>query len=161
MVTQYYCRIVFLQYRSIVSLQHCSIVPLQYCSIVSLRSQTIIWLENDLTVFHEKSKGKVFYGQESPSGELIYYHRTWGQLSTICSNATEVGNGELPAAVDHNQLLTMASERVDYIDWPLSLTLHRAVPSEPHVLHDANADQKSDDLLHPLGRERATIGISG
>ena len=32
-----------------------------------------------------KSKGKVFYCQWR-----IYYHRIWGQLSTTCSNATEV-----------------------------------------------------------------------
>ena len=54
-------------------------------------------------------EGKVFYGQEPPSGE---------------STTTECGlnflpNGELLVAVDHNQLRTMASETVNPIDWSL------------------------------------------
>ena len=45
---------------------------------------------------------------------LVYYHRMWVQLSTTCSNLL---NGELLVAVDHNQLRIMASETVDPIDW--------------------------------------------
>ena len=41
----------------------------------------------------------------------------WGQLSTTCSNVLEQPNGELPVAVNHNQLRIMASETVDPIDW--------------------------------------------
>ena len=40
-------------------------------------------------------------------------------------------------------------------------TLHRAVPSELHVLHRANAGHKSQDLLQPVGREGATFGMLG
>ena len=47
----------------------------------------------------------------------IYYHRTWGQLSTTCSNVLKQPNGELIVAVNHNQLRTTASETVDPIDW--------------------------------------------
>ena len=53
-----------------------------------------------------------------------------GQLSTTSSNANEVAHGQLPVAVDHSQLRVMASETVDPIDWPLPLTLYRAVPPE-------------------------------
>ena len=48
----------------------------------------------------------------------IDYHCLWGQLSTTCNNATEVAHWQLPVAVDHNQLQTMASETVDPIDRP-------------------------------------------
>ena len=47
----------------------------------------------------------------------IYYHRMWDQLSTTCSNELKQPNGELLAAVNPNQLLAMASETVDPIDW--------------------------------------------
>ena len=67
-------------------------------------------------------KGKVFYGQEPPSGE---------------STTTECGvNYQLLVAVNHNQLRTMASEPVDPIDWshpPPSW----AVPPEP-IVHSIN-----------------------
>ena len=52
----------------------------------------------------------------------------------------------------------MASETVDPIDWPLLTTIHRIVPPEFHALHCENVAHKSQDLLQPLGRERATIG---
>ena len=54
------------------------------------------------------------------------------QLSTTCSNVLKQPNGELLVAVNHHQLRTMASERVDPIDWsppPPSW----AVPPERHV----------------------------
>ena len=72
-------------------------------------------------------KVKVFYGQEPPSGE---------------STTTECGfnyqpppviywsspNGELLVAVNNNQQRTMASEKVDTIDWPHPPPYNRAVP---------------------------------
>ena len=64
-----------------------------------------------------QSKGKVFYGQDRASQWRIYYHRMWGQLSTTCSNVLKQPNGELLVAVIHIELLTMASETVDPIDW--------------------------------------------
>ena len=39
-------------------------------------------------------------------------------VESIINNATEVSNGELPVAVDHRQLRTMALETVDSINWP-------------------------------------------
>ena len=39
-------------------------------------------------------------------------------------------------------------------------TLHRAAPSELHVLHDVNAGPKSQDLLQPQGGEPSTIGMA-
>ena len=48
---------------------------------------------------------------------IVYYHRMWGQLSTTCSNLLKDPDGELLVAVDHNQVRTMASEKVDSIDW--------------------------------------------
>ena len=49
----------------------------------------------------------------------IYYHIMWGQLSTTCTNLLKQPNGELLVVVDHNQLRTMATEKVDPIDWSL------------------------------------------
>ena len=37
-------------------------------------------------------------------------------------------NGELPVAVDRSQLRTLASEKVDPIDWQLPSTQLRAIP---------------------------------
>ena len=54
----------------------------------------------------------------------------------------------------------MASQTVTSIDWPLSPTLHTAVPPEHH-LHGANGGYKSQDLQQPAGRERATLRIPG
>ena len=68
----------------------------------------------------------------------IHYHCLCGQLSTTCSNATEEAHGQLPVSVNHRQRWTMASETVDPIHWPLLPALHRAVPSEIHLL-SANA----------------------
>ena len=62
-----------------------------------------------------------------------------GQLSTTCSNATELVQWGAPSCSRQQQLLTMASEKVDPIDWPLPPTLHKVVPHELHVLHGANA----------------------
>ena len=47
----------------------------------------------------------------------IYYHRMWVQVSTTCSIVLKQPNGQLIVAVNHNQLRTIASERVDPIDW--------------------------------------------
>ena len=61
-------------------------------------------------------KGKVFYGQEPPSGESpttecgVNY-----QLLAVTYWRSPMG--EFLVAVNHNQLRTMASETVDPIDW--------------------------------------------
>ena len=47
----------------------------------------------------------------------IYYHRMWDQLSTTCNNVLKQPTEELLVAVNHNQLLTMASDTLDPIDW--------------------------------------------
>ena len=62
------------------------------------------------------SKGKVFYGQEPPSGESTTTDCEF-KIATTCSSLLKLPNGELLVAVDHNQLRTMASETVDPIDW--------------------------------------------
>ena len=49
--------------------------------------QRIIKIENKFN----KAKGKVIYGQELPNEEsTTTLVKSWGQLSTTCSNATEV-----------------------------------------------------------------------
>ena len=60
--------------------------------------------------------------------ENLLYHRMWSQLSTTCSNVLKQPNGELPVAVNHNQLRTMASEMVDPIDWLHLPTLMGSTP---------------------------------
>ena len=103
----------------------------------------------------------MFYGQKCPSEKTTSSECGVGQLSTTCSNVTEVVHGELPVAVDLNQIRTMASKTGDPIDWVLLPSLHRAVPSELHVLHSVNAGYKSQDLLQQLGREHASLGMPG
>ena len=64
-----------------------------------------------------EGKGNVFHGQEPPSGESTYYHHLWGELSTTCSNATDVAQWETPiVTVNHRQLRIMASETIDPIE---------------------------------------------
>ena len=57
---------------------------------------------------------EVFYGQDPHSGESTTTE--WGQLSTTCSNATEVAQLWAHSCSDHNQLRTMALETADPID---------------------------------------------
>ena len=64
--------------------------------------------------------------------EDYYYHLLWGQLSTTCSDATEVAQWAAPSCSQPQQLRTMPSEKVDLIDWPLPPTLYRAVPHKRH-----------------------------
>ena len=55
----------------------------------------------------------------------------------------------------------MASDTVDPIDWshpPPAWVV--PVPPDLHVLHGVNAAYKSQDLLHQLGLERASKGMS-
>ena len=103
----------------------------------------------------------MFYSQESPSGESttrecgVNYQLLEVMLLTKPYRLLQV-------AVDHCQLLTMASETVDPIDWPLPPTLHRVIPLELlHVLYGANAGHKLQDLQKPAGLELATIEMPG
>ena len=68
---------------------------------------------------------------------------------------TEVAQWEFLVAVDHNQLLTTASETVDPIDWshpPLSW----AVPPELHVLYGVNVQIAR--LVAPTGTRTRVHG---
>ena len=99
-------------------------------------------------------KGKVFYGQEPPSGE---------------STTTECGfNYQLLAviywsslvAVNHSQLRTMASETVDPIDWLHPPPYTRQYPlSSTYCTLQCGLGCKSQDLLLWVRRDRATFGI--
>ena len=82
-------------------------------------------------------------------------------LSTTCSNATEAAYGEITIAVDHSQLLAMASETVDSIDWTLPPTLHRAVPPELHELHDrCKCRLQIIRLAAPTGKLTCDLGYA-
>ena len=87
----------------------------------------------------------------------IYYHRMCVQLSTSFSNLLKYPNpnGELLAAVDHNQLRTMASETVDPIAWPHPppYTGH-AVPPELHVLHSVMRAANHKTCCNPAANVR-------
>ena len=74
-------------------------------------------------------------------------------------NYLQYHNGELPVAVDHSQLQTMASEAVNLINWPLSPKLHWAVPPELHILNFTNAGYKSQDVRHRVRREHGAVGM--
>ena len=66
----------------------------------------------------------------------------------------------LPVAIYLSQLQTMASETEDPL--PGSYPHHtQSVLPELHVLHDVNAQYKSQDLLQRVRREHATFGMPG
>ena len=88
-------------------------------------------------------KGRVFIWPGA-SQFRTYYHRMWGQLSTTCSNLLKQPNGKLPVAVNYNQLRTMASEKVDQIDWSHPPPSWAASP-ERHV-HNTNPCNLSGNL---------------
>ena len=73
-----------------------------------------------------KGKRKVFYGQEPLSGESTTTE--CGVNYQLLGVITEVPNGELLVAVDHNQLRTLASETVDPIDCSHPPTLMGSTP---------------------------------
>ena len=67
----------------------------------------------------------------------IYYHRIWVQLSTTCSNFTEVAQWGAPSC-RQSQPATDNGVRDGRSNWLVSPpTLHRAVPPELYVLHTA------------------------
>ena len=83
----------------------------------------------------------------------IYYHCSWGPLSTTCSNATEVSHWVTSiVAVDHNQLRTLASE-TDRIDGSLSPTFMVITPLAPlaQYTHDMIV---GSFLFHELNHRR-------
>ena len=84
----------------------------------------------------------------------------WIQLSTNCSNLLKLPNGELLVAVDHTQLLIMASERVDPINWSHPLIYTEQYPWAPRIAQ-CNVGCKSQDLLHSVSHERATFVMPG
>ena len=91
----------------------------------------------------------------------IYYHRMWGQLSTNCSNATEVAQYDAPSR-SRPQTATGYSVRDGAsIDLPLPHTQHRAVPPELLVFNGVNAGYKSQYLLQQMGRELVCLGMIG
>ena len=67
----------------------------------------------------------------------IYYHRMWVQLSTSCSNFTEVAQWGAPSC-SQPQTTTDNGIRDGRSNWLVAPpTLHRAVPPELHVLYTA------------------------
>ena len=84
----------------------------------------------------------------STPAENLLYHCSYGQLPITCSEDTEVPNGQLPVAVDHSQLRTMASETVNSINSPLPPTLYRAVPPELQMRDTNQERSKLDRLVH-------------
>ena len=85
----------------------------------------------------------------------IYYHSLWGQLSTTCSNATEVAQWAAPSS-SQSQRATDNGVRDGRSNW-LSVipTLYRAVTPERRS-HGAKASQKSQ--VYSSGRECGTLG---
>ena len=95
-----------------------------------------------------------------PVENLLY--RMFGQLSTICSNVLKQPNGELLAAVNNNQLRTMASETVDPIDWSQP-TPSWAVPPERlvHSINHCNLSGNRTCHLYIRGNHLAYAAIQG
>ena len=86
-----------------------------------------------------------------------------GSIINYLQKFTEVAQYGAPSFSQPHQLRTMASEKVDPIDWlpKTQPTLHREVPSELHVLHTAMraglqitrltalSEQRTCDLRNP------------
>ena len=84
-----------------------------------------------------------------------------GSIIEYLQNATEVAKcGALSCS--RPQPATDNGVRDGRSNWQVvTLTLYKAVPFELRVLHYANGGHKSQDLLQPLGREHAAIGMPG
>ena len=74
----------------------------------------------DRYVIHAFNKVKVKSSLAgSPPMENLLPQFCWVNYQLLTVMLPKQPNGRLSVAVDHNQLLTMASEMVDPIDWPL------------------------------------------
>ena len=84
----------------------------------------------------------------------------WGQLSTTCRNDTEVAQLEAPCC-SQPQPATDNGVRDGKSNWLLAVIPLPTHGSAPWTQRNAlcNAGHKLQDLLQPLGRERATIGM--
>ena len=84
-------------------------------------------------------KVKSYMARSNPE-ENLYYHRLWGQLSTIF--VVMLPQWTAPSCSRSHP--------------------HPSQGSTPELhLPGANAGHKSQDLLQPVGRERATCGMPG
>ena len=82
-------------------------------------------------------------------------YSVWGQLSATCSNLLKQPKGELRAAVDHNQLRTMAPETVDPIDW--SYPPPSWAVSLERFLHSINQGSLRESTLQLQNAEQPCI----
>ena len=85
----------------------------------------------------------------------------WGQLSTSCSNATEVAQWGIPSC-SRPQPATGNDVWDGRSNWlAVTPTLHRAVPPELHVLHGVNVGYKSQDMVQLVtGAQRRVLGYA-
>ena len=101
-----------------------------------------------------KSKGKVLYGQEPPSGEST---TTEGGVNyQLLGVITEVAQWGTPSC-SRPQPATDNGARDCRSNWLVAPPTLRAVPPELHVLDGYNAAYKSQDLLHQPGLEQASM----
>ena len=82
----------------------------------------------------------------SPAENLLPV--SWGQLSSSCSNATEVAQLAAPSCSRPQPAADNGVREVDTINCPLPPSLYRAVPPKLNF-HDANVRYKS--RVHSTG----------
>ena len=108
----------------------------------------------------KKSKGKVFYGQEPPSGESTTTE--CGVNYQLLAVITEVAQWGTPSCSRPQQLRTMASEAVDPIDWSHPHPHEQYPPSDScKVQIGATQPQPGFDLatLQPSACEATTLPV--
>ena len=85
---------------------------------------------------------------------IIYYHRMWVQLSTTCSNFTEVSQWGAPSC-SQPKSATDNGVRDGRSNWLVApTTIHRAVHFELHVLHTAMRARQQITRLTALSQPR-------
>ena len=83
----------------------------------------------------------------------------WGQLSTTCSNATEVTQWGAPCC-SRTQAATDNGVRDGRFNrLAITPTVHRAVPHELHVLHVVKAGYKWQKMQQQLWSGQASLGM--
>ena len=104
---------------------------------------------------YSKGKGKVFYGQEPPSGDLL--PQNVGSIINYLQWCTEVAQWRTPSH-GRPEPATVNGVRDSRSNWlEVTLTLHRTALMELLVLHDANDGYKSENFLQRFRREHATL----
>ena len=94
--------------------------------------------------------------QKAPRGESTY-HCFWGQISTTCSNATEVAQWGAPSFSRPQPVTDSASKIAEPIDWLFPPTLYSAVPPSATCTVQICAASAENRALNLIRRNRLPL----